>query len=154
MPGPLTKSVCVLYLTFSRANSMLCLPSARRELGAASRQGRQRGLPRRAPPPGAGMGRPGSLGRAGPRCLVHPLGACGPGQWLCRPVGTGEGCGAGHGRHQPALTVPGRRWPVPLPVVRCAVGTRGSGTSCPCSTRVPGSCAVPGAPHIEPSSGC
>lgn len=53
MPGPLTKSVCVLYLTFSRANSMLCLPSARRELGAASRQGRQRGLPRRAPPPGA-----------------------------------------------------------------------------------------------------
>lgn len=33
MPGPLTKSVCVLYLTFSRANSMLCLPFAQRPAG-------------------------------------------------------------------------------------------------------------------------
>lgn len=110
--------------------------------------GEQWGLPRRALPPGAGMGRPGSFLRAGSGCLVHPLGTCGLGSGSAG-LWEREGCGAGHGRHQAAVTVPAQRWPVPLPALPCALGTRGSGSSCPCSTQHTGTCAVPAAPHTQ-----
>lgn len=47
---------------------------------------------------------------------------CGLGQWPCRPWEQGRALG--HSRHQTAV-------PVPLSAVPCAVGTRGSGSSCP-----------------------
>lgn len=41
------------------------------------------------------MGKPGSFCRPCQCCLVHPLGACQPGQRLCRPLGTGMAAGLG-----------------------------------------------------------
>lgn len=92
MPGPLTKSVCVLYLTFSRANSMLCLPSARCPAGTGG-----------CLPAGGGSRAShgerwaGSVWRACPCCLVQPLSA----RWS---LGTGGGRRAGHGRDVTAVT--------------------------------------------------
>lgn len=186
MPGPLTKSVCVLYLTFSRANSMLCLPSARCPVGTggrlstgggsgASHHARCRrehtrvGTSRAG---GAGVGRPGSFRRACQCCLVRPLGACRPGWWLCRPLGTGDGCRAGHGRDLPAVAMPVRRvprcQPLPLPAVGCAAQSGPSLMLCSGALRALAP-RVPTAPsawgtwwlwhawgtlHTEPGFGC
>ena len=97
------------------------------------------------------MGRPGSFRRACQCRLLHPLGACRLGQWLCRPLGTGDGCRAGHGGDLTAVAVHVQRVlqrrPPPLPAVRCAKRTRsravqrgpqGSGTACPYGTQCTG----------------
>lgn len=95
MPGPLTKSVCVLYLTFSRANSMLCLPSAQRPAGMEGRL-----------PAGGGSRashrtlRPGPQGWAGLAYWGERVGTALSIPWGCGSAGLrGPGMAAGTRAH-------------------------------------------------------
>lgn len=178
MPGPLTKSVCVLYLTFSRANSMLCLPSAQRPAGTGGRL-----------PTGGGSGAshharccrehmlvgPDGLeerGRAGLAHFGERVSAAVSIPWVLASQGSGSAGSRGQGMAAGLGTA--GTWPQSPclcsmssnasaaacgalceadPISRSAVGPQGSGTACPCGTQPTGYPAL-ACLGIELSFGC